>query len=55
MGLKDYPELELEYLKSDLNEHTAKLAEGYDAICAFVSSDLSAPVLDTLAEKGKLM
>ena len=52
MGLKDYPELELEYLKSDLNEHTAKLAEGYDAICAFVSSDLSAPVLDVLAEKG---
>ena len=52
MGLKDYPEIEVEYLKADLNKHTAKAAEGYDAICAFVSSDLSAPVLDILAEKG---
>ncbi len=51
-ALEEYPGLEIEYLEADLNKHTAKLAEGYDAVCAFVSSDISEPVLDRLAERG---
>ena len=46
---KDYPDIQIEYLKSELVPSTAKLAKGYDAICAFVNSDLSAPVLEKLA------
>ena len=37
---KDYPDIQIEYLKSELVPSTAKLAKGYDAICAFVSSDV---------------
>ena len=51
-SLANYPELQLDYLEADVSRHTAKLAAGYDAICAFVSSDLSAPVIDRLAEGG---
>ena len=51
-ALEEYPGLEIEYLEADLNKHTAKLAEGYDAVCAFVSSDISELVLDRLAERG---
>ena len=43
---EQFPEIEVEYLK------TASLSKGYDAICAFVNADLSAPVIDALAEQG---
>ena len=33
----NYPQIELEYLETDLNVRTAKLAGGYDGICAYVS------------------
>ena len=35
----NYPQIELEYLETDLNVRTAKLAGGYDGICGFVSSN----------------
>ena len=35
---KNYPEIEMDYLKTDLAPKTAPLAKGYDAVCAFVSS-----------------
>ena len=47
-----YEQIELEYMESDVSEETAKYAKGYDAICAFVSSDLSGSVIKTLAEGG---
>ena len=31
-----YPEIEIEYLKTDLAPRTAPLAAGYDAVCGFV-------------------
>ena len=31
---------------------TARLAQGYDAVCAFVNMDLSAPTIETLAQCG---
>ena len=33
----DFPETEIDYLEADLSVQTARLAKGYDAVCAFVS------------------
>ena len=51
--LPDYPELKLDYLETDLSPGTARLAEGYDAICAFVNADLGAATLCELARAQK--
>ena len=37
---KNYPGIEIDYLKTDLAPKTAPLAKGFDAVCAFVSSDV---------------
>ena len=50
--LADYASIEIDYLDADINVRTAALAKGYAAVCAFVSSDLSAPVLEVLHEEG---
>lgn len=50
--LPQYPAIEMDFLDADLSVHTARLAKGYDAICAFVSSDVSGPVVAALADKG---
>ena len=47
-----YPEIEIEYLKSDLEPRTAALADGFDAVCAFVSSDVGTQTLEILHTKG---
>ena len=47
-----YPEIQIEYLKPDLDPRTAALAEGFDAVCAFVSSDIGDATLKILHEKG---
>lgn len=46
-----FPNVEIEYTKSDLDPRTAALAEGFDAVCAFVSSDVGAQTLSILHEK----
>ena len=43
---------ELRYYDTRLMEETAAFASGSEAICAFVNDDLSAPVLERLAEAG---
>lgn len=48
---KSHSDIEIEYLDTDIDVRTAALAAGYDAICAFVSSDLSAAVLQVLAQQ----
>ena len=50
--LKNYPDVEITYQEIDISLKTVSLAEGYDAICAFVNSDLSAPVIDKLNAIG---
>lgn len=42
----------IEYTKSDLDPRTAALAEGFDAVCGFVSSDINAQTLSILHDKG---
>ncbi len=43
---------ELKYIEARLNENTAMLSSGCDAVCAFVSDDVSAPVIDRLISCG---
>ena len=50
--LKDFPNITMEFTKSDLDPRTAALAEGFDAVCAFVSSDVGTKTLDILHAKG---
>ena len=50
--LKDYQGITIEYTKSDLDPRTAALAEGFDAVCAFVSSDIGTRTMEILHEKG---
>ncbi len=49
--LKSFPEIEIEYTKSDLDPRTAALAKGFDAVCAFVSSNINAETLTILHKK----
>ena len=43
---------ELEFVEARLGPETAKLAEGFEAVCAFVNDRLDAAVLDKLASAG---
>lgn len=47
-----YPKLEIDYLKSELNPATARLAKGYDAVCAFVNCEVGAATVRLLHENG---
>jgi D-lactate dehydrogenase len=50
--LGDYPDIALDYTEADLTPGTARLAQGYDAICAFVNADLSRNMLRLLSDVG---
>ncbi|MBR5943644.1 MAG: 2-hydroxyacid dehydrogenase [Lachnospiraceae bacterium] len=50
--LPRFPQIQIDYIEEDLNKRTAHIAEGYDSVCAFVSSDVGAATLEILAEKG---
>ena len=42
----------INYFETKLSARTAKLAEGSDAVCAFVNDDVSAPTVDALNTLG---
>ena len=51
--IKDqYPELELEYWETELSPKTASYVQDSEAICAFVSSDVSEKTIRALSERG---
>lgn len=50
--LEHYPGIGIDYLKTDLAPKTAPLAKGFDAVCAFVSSDVGAETMTALHEAG---
>lgn len=50
--LDNFPGIEIDYVKGDLAPKSAVMAEGYDAVCAFVSSDVGAETLRVLHEHG---
>lgn len=43
---------DIRYFKTHLNENTAELSEGFDAVCAFVNDDLNGRVIDHIKEHG---
>lgn len=45
-------DIEIEYYETHLGPHIANVVENTYAVCAFVNDKLSAPVLQTLAERG---
>lgn len=49
--VKNFPEISIEYTRSDLDPRTAALAEGFDAVCAFVSSDIGTQTMEILHDK----
>ena len=48
----NFPGITIEYTKSDLDPRTAALAEGFDAVCAFVSSDVGTQTVEILHQKN---
>lgn len=50
--LADFTGIEITYQETDISQKTVSLAKGYDAICAFVNSDLNAKVIEMLHEIG---
>ncbi|MDD3402157.1 MAG: 2-hydroxyacid dehydrogenase [Hespellia sp.] len=50
--LPEYPGIEIEFAKAELQLQTVELAKGCDAICAFVNADMNEAVVKSLAEKG---
>lgn len=51
-ALQQFPGLEIDYIKSDLDPRTAALADGFDAVCAFVNSDVGTKTLEILHRKN---
>ena len=49
---KAYPKIQIDYMKSELNPSTARLAKGYDAVCAFVNCDVGTKTIEVLHELG---
>lgn len=47
-----YPELEIDYLKSELTPATARLSKGYEAVCAFVNCEIGTATVRLLHENG---
>lgn len=50
--LKDFPTVEINFLEADLSVKTASLAKGYEAVCAFVNSNVGEDVIKSLHEAG---
>ena len=49
---KVYEQIEIDYVDVLLTPDTARLAHGYDAVCAFVNMDLGKETVDILHEMG---
>lgn len=52
-ALKEFPDIQIEFTKTNLTWRTAVLAKGYDAVCAFVNANIrDAMTLEILAGFG---
>ena len=50
--LPQYEDIQVEYIEPDISVQTAKYAKGFEAVCGFVSSDLSKDVIKELHKAG---
>ncbi|MBQ9769621.1 MAG: 2-hydroxyacid dehydrogenase, partial [Clostridia bacterium] len=48
----DFPDITVDFLKTDISHRTVDLAKGYDAVCVFVASDVSREIVKKLGEYG---
>ena len=51
-ALEEFSDIQIDYIDHELEPRTASLADGYDAICAFVSADVGAETLEILNKCG---
>lgn len=49
---KEYPDIQIDYLKPTLGPSTARLAKGYEAVCAFVNCNVGTKTIEILHERG---
>ncbi len=47
--LPKYPDITVDFLKTDISYHTVNLACGYDAVCVFVASAVDKKIIESLA------
>ena len=50
--LKDYPGITVDYIEPEMEPLTAGLADGYDAVCVFVSANVGRETLEILSKGG---
>lgn len=50
--LVNYPTIQIEFVETELDIHTAKLATGFDAVCVFVNTTVNASLIYKLKECG---
>ncbi len=50
--LQKHPDITIDFLKTDISFRTVSLAQGYDAVCVFVASDLNGDIVRSLKEYG---
>ncbi len=48
--MPSYPEISVDFLKTDISHRTVYLAKGYDAVCVFVASDVNENIVKTLSQ-----
>ena len=47
--LSEYPDITIDFLKTDISHHTVNLTCGYDAVCVFVASGVNKKIIEALA------
>ncbi len=50
--LEGRDDIQVDYIDHELEPRTATLAEGYDAVCAFVNADVGSETLEIFAKEG---
>lgn len=50
--LPQYEDITVDFLKTDISFRTVSLAQGYDAVCVFVASDLNGAIVRSLKDCG---
>lgn len=48
----EYPELSITFIEANLGPETAALAQGYEAVCAFVNADIGKKTMESLGRHG---
>lgn len=51
-SIKNNPSIRINYFEQTLNEQTALLAKGFEAVCVFVNDTVNTSVIEQLAELG---